>query len=238
MNKEISFFKGLNLWKNGYLEGDPLDPAAVPNSFIHKTQHLGFAKTNGKPYLNVVYQECIKPYITPETMALEIGPGGGTWTKCMLSAKEIHTLDVLEKTPNFSKNVEKYEHKIKYHVVNDFSCSELPNNYFDYMFSFGSICHISFDGITEYAKNLFNKLKPEANCFWMISDEKKFSKDTGVKTSFPSNFNNHMVGFYKQNIPETCNMLKQIGYQIISEDLDIILRDPIIHFKKPKIASI
>ena len=235
MEQEIAFFKEQNYWPLGYWEGNPLDPSAVPRSLINNQQHLGFAKSNGKPYLNIVYQECIKPYITPDINVIEIGPGRGTWTKCMLSANEIHTLDVAEATPGFWANVKTDAYKVKYNVVRDFSCSELPNNYFDYMFSFGCLCHVSFDGVTEYAKNVFNKLKPGANCFWMIADEEKFSKDTGNTVNFPSKFNNSRVGFYKQNIPETCSMLKDVGYEIVAEDLDIIFRDPIIHFKKPKV---
>jgi hypothetical protein len=43
------------------------------------------------------------------------------------------------------------------------------------MFSFGCLCHISFDGITEYATNLFPKLKSGCNCFWMIADYDKLN---------------------------------------------------------------
>ena len=41
------------------------------------------------------------------------------------------------------------------------------------MFSFGTLCHVSFEGIEEYAKNLHKKLKTGANCFWMIGDYNK-----------------------------------------------------------------
>jgi hypothetical protein len=50
----------------------------------------------------------------------------------------------------------------------------LPANYFDYMFSFGCLCHVSFEGVTEYAKNIFPKLKSGANCFWLVADKKKY----------------------------------------------------------------
>jgi len=63
-----------------------------------------------------------------------------------------------------------FEVPLKYFQVDDFSCSILPDNHFDYMFSFGCLCHVSLEGITAYAQNLFGKLKPGANCFWMIAD--------------------------------------------------------------------
>ena len=35
----------------------------------------------------------------------------------------------------------------------------LPEDYFNYMFSFGCLCHVSFEGISEYAENIFPKLQ-------------------------------------------------------------------------------
>ena len=42
------------------------------------------------------------------------------------------------------------------------------------MFSFGCLCHVSFEGVSEYAENIFGKLKSGANCFWMIADRQKY----------------------------------------------------------------
>lgn len=227
--QEMDFMKKHHPWPHGSFEGDPLNPSAIPRSFIDKNQYLGYAKTNKKPFLNVVYQECIKPFINAETVALEVGPGRGGWTRCMLEAKEIYTLDVVEPPPKFLVDL----NKIKYIVVNNFDCEELPDNHINYMFSFNTLCHITFAGMSEYAKNLFKKLKPGANCFWMIADEKKLSKSSGNEQRYPEEFKHTVGNFYRQGALETSEMLKDIGYEVVSEDLDILHRDPIIHFKKP-----
>ena len=52
----------------------------------------------------------------------------------------------------------------------------LPENHFDYLFSFGCLCHVSFSGIEEYAKNLFPKLKSGAHCFWLVADYEKYNR--------------------------------------------------------------
>jgi len=52
------------------------------------------------------------------------------------------------------------------------------------MFSFGCLCHVSFDGITAYAQNLLPKLKSGAHCFWMVGDYKKFN--AAIEASNPS----------------------------------------------------
>jgi hypothetical protein len=65
---------------------------------------------------------------------------------------------------------------VKYIQVKDFECNMLPESYFDYMFSFGCLCHVSFDGIEEYAENIFPKLKRNSNCFWMVADYEKYDQ--------------------------------------------------------------
>lgn len=68
-----------------------------------------------------------------------------------------------------------YPENVKYFQVKDCECEMLPENYFDYMFSFGCLCHVSFEGITKYAINIYPKLKRGSNCFWMVADYDKFN---------------------------------------------------------------
>ena len=35
---------------------------------------------------------------------------------------------------------------MRYVEVSDFSCRELPDDHFDFLFSFGVFCHISWEG--------------------------------------------------------------------------------------------
>lgn len=154
------------IWKGGYFEGDPLDPLSRSTY-----DQVGYISV-----IHATYLRCIRPFINKDTVALEIGPGRGAWTKTLLPAKEIYVMDALSaKHNNFFDYVGKVDH-VKYLQVKDFSCKQLPNNYFDYMFSFGTLCHVSFEGIEEYAQNLYDKLKPGANCFWMIADYKKYNE--------------------------------------------------------------
>ena len=101
---------------------------------------------------------------------MEIGPGRGAWTRCMLNAREVWCLDAKSREDN---EIDKYlgsPKNMTYQQVDDFSCSTLPDNYFTYVFSFGTFCHISFEGVSQYARNMYPKLKKGAHCFWMLSD--------------------------------------------------------------------
>lgn len=162
-SREIAAFQ--TLWSGGYYEGDPLDPLAVSGY-----GELGFISV-----LHATYLRCVKPYITGTSVALEIGPGRGAWTKALLPSKEVYALDALPEEHNrFFKYLGNPKH-VKYFQVQDLNCDMLPDSHFNYMFSFGCLCHVSFAGITEYARNLFPKLVSGSNCFWMIGDYDKWN---------------------------------------------------------------
>lgn len=54
---------------------------------------------------------------------------------------------------------------INYFEVQDFSMNEVPDNYINYAFSYDELCYVSYDGIHEYAINIWKKMKPGANAF-------------------------------------------------------------------------
>ena len=163
-SNEIAAFEGL--WEGGYYEGDPTVP-------LTKSSYVGFGYIST---LYATYLRCIRPYIKPDTIALEIGPGRGTWTKGLLGARDVWVMDALSAEHNGFFEYLKHPENVKYFQVEDFECRDLPDDHFDYMFSFGCLCHVSFDGITQYADNVFDKLKPGANCFWMVADKTRYEQ--------------------------------------------------------------
>lgn len=162
---EIHQFDGL--WKGGYYEGDPLDPLG-PSSY----QSIGYMSS-----LFATYLCCIKPYVGSSTAVVEIGPGRGAWTRAFLgrNAKEVWCLDVLSREHNgFDEYVGKDE-RIRYIQVDDFSCRDLPDDHFHFLFSFGCFCHLSPVAIEEYLRNLRPKLRPGAHGFVLIADFDKYN---------------------------------------------------------------
>lgn len=163
LDSELQSFQ--NLWKGGFYEGDPLDPMGAS----------GYRSIGYMSVLHVVYLTCIKPYVSPHSVVIEIGPGRGCWTKAFLNAQEIWCLDALSAEHNDFWSYLGCPTNVKYFQVQDFGCDMLPEDKFDYLFSFGCFCHISFESITEYAKNLYPKLKKGAHCFVMIADYDKYN---------------------------------------------------------------
>jgi len=163
LQKELESFQ--TLWEGGYFLGEPLDP-------------MGYSDYRLLGYLSVLYATylaCIRPYVTKRSVVLEIGPGRGAWTKTFLHAKEVWCLDALPAEHNRFWDHLGHPANVQYFQVKDFSCRVLPENNFDYLFSFGCFCHISFEGISEYMKNLYPKLKSGAHGFVMVADYSKYN---------------------------------------------------------------
>lgn len=242
-----------NKWHGGYFEGQPLDPLGTS-----PYGQLGFISI-----LNATYLRCIKPYVTSQTVALEIGPGRGAWTQCLLPAKEVYALDALSAEHNGFFAFLRNPPNVKYFQVSDFECAMLPDNHFDYMFSHGCLCHVSFNGVKRYANRIYPKLKSGSNCFWMIGDADKYNAAYAKLSIWdslarvvpaegrpliaqlkqmcqqihrlpPGQTDQPGPGqWYAAGLARTCAMLINEGYEIVDPDVGTNIRDPIIHFKKP-----
>lgn len=250
LRRELDSFQ--NLWKGGYFEGNPLDPLA-PSHY----GSLGYMSI-----LHATYIACIRPFIHPHVTALEIGPGRGAWTRTMLKAREVWCLDALSAEHNgFWGYVGRQPH-VQYRQVTDFSCSELPDDAIDYLFSFGCLCHVSFDGITVYMENLWPKLRSGANAFIMIADYQKYNwaaenqRSLDIRRALAPIARLEWDGlplpgqalrmldvnenqepspgrWYHAGVERTCLMLIAKGYQIVTPDVGVNFRDVVIHFRKP-----
>jgi hypothetical protein len=251
LKDELGSFQ--QLWQGGYFEGNPLDPLATS-----AYGQLGFISI-----LHATYLRCIKPYVRSETVSLEIGPGRGAWTRCLLPSKQVYALDALSAEHNGFFNYLGHPRNVKYFQMTDFDCGFLPDNSIDFMFSHGCLCHVSFDGITQYATNLFPKMKTGSDCFWMIADYEKYNAAYARLSIWealdrtlpphgkpliaqlrhmnekihriPADENDQPAPgrWYDAGINRTCAMLESVGYKILDPDVGTNPRDPIIHFRKP-----
>jgi len=154
-------------WKGGYYEGDPLDPYGE-SSYAQ----MGFVSV-----IAVSFKKRIKPHVTPATRVLEIGPGRGAWTKAMLGANEIWCLDVNTPEHNgFWQHVgDAHRDKVRYLRVADFSCAGLPDDHFDFLFSYGTFCHIPVEGQRSYLRNVLGKMRRGAVATIMVADYDKYN---------------------------------------------------------------
>lgn len=241
----------LEIWGGGYREGDPLDPLSAS-----KYHHFGWISS-----LHVIYLICIKPFVGAETTALEIGCGGGAWSRAIAACRprELWCVDVLpSEETGFWEHVGR-DPSVRYVQVDDFTCSSFPDGHFDYFFSFGCFCHLSPPAVLEYLTNLARKLKPGARGFLMVADYNKFNaaqqawrhsltrlvpptlheKMRGISSRLPVQFydlNEDQVPrpgrWYHAGTDEVCAILSGLGMEIMDRDMGVNIRDPLIHFRK------
>jgi hypothetical protein len=171
-SSELTFLGRANqftkIWRGGYFEGDPLDPTT-------SSSYIAYGYNS---FLYTVYLVCIKPYITKQSVVLEIGPGRGAWTKTFLhlGAKKIWCLDAAPpEHTGFYEYVGKHD-SITYICVSDARLTEIDNDSIDFFFSFGVFCHLPQSIISDYLRHLASKMKSGAHCFLMVGDFEKYNK--------------------------------------------------------------
>lgn len=152
------------MWPGGFYAGDPGNPMYG---------QWGITAMLGIPH--AIYLACIRPNVNASTTVLEIGCGRGAWSRLMVNAKHLYCLDALGAEHNgFYEYVGRHAN-VEYHKVEDFSLREIPLDSIDFAFSYDALCHASFSGITEYATNLYPRMRPGAQGFWMVADYHKYN---------------------------------------------------------------
>jgi SAM-dependent methyltransferase len=106
-----------------------------------------------------VVDEYINPYLTHDSTIVEIGCGGGRWTRFLTPAKKLIAVDI---------NAEFFEPlqamfptaRLEFYRPAAFDLGPIANDSVDFVFSFGTFVHIEPDGIAQYLAEIHRVLKP------------------------------------------------------------------------------
>ena len=155
-------------------------------------------------WLIYVRNRFILPFINAEHTALEIGVGGGRWTKYLLEFKKIYAVDYHTEILNELKK--NYNEKNMVFIKNngdDFP--GIPKSSIDFLFSFGTFVHLDKPIIRNYLKNIKPILKANSNVVIHYSDKTK--KNAQMNKDF------------SDTTPEIMReMVRAAGYKIREED--------------------
>lgn len=145
------------------------------------------------------------PYVDDSEDAVEIGPGGGRWTRHLLGFKRVYAVDYYEELlAELRRNVE--APNVVFIKNNGSDFPGIPEHSVNYVFSFGTFVHLERDVIEDYLRNIAAILKPGGSVVIQYSDKtKQAARDN---TSF------------SENTPEQMReLLLRNGYRILEEDL-------------------
>jgi SAM-dependent methyltransferase len=158
------------------------------------------------------------PYITPDSTIVEIGVGGGRWTRYMLKAKQIYAVDYHQEILDLLKsNFPKPNIKFIKNNGDDFP--GVPPQSVDFLFSVGTFVHLELNIIDGYLRNMKPLLKPSSVVVIQYSDR---SKPLGNTEGFADNDPDRMRALVQKH-----------GYEVVEEDLKTIWHSSVIRFKLP-----
>ena len=166
--------------------------------------------------LRFIRDRYVTPFVNPEHVAVDIGCGGGRWTRYLLGFKTVYAVDYYEELlSEFRKSFLRHRH-VKSIKNNGTDFPGIALQSVDYIFSFGCFGHINQTLIEGYLGHIKEILKPGGNVIIHYSDKNKImAQDAG----------------FSDNTPEQMRALVlSRGYTIIQEDTTTMWNGSIIHF--------
>jgi phospholipid N-methyltransferase len=177
--------------------------------------HWGDPEDN--PILKKVRDHWLLPYVHENHDAVEIGPGGGRWTRYMLKFRRIHAVDYhQELLDELKKNFSQDNLTLIKNNGTDFP--GIGPRSIDFIFSFGVFVHLDVEIIAAYLKSMKAIVRPATQIILQYSDDSKpFAKQN--------------AGFSKNN-PETMRKLvTDEGFRILEEDAKSVGHGAIMRFQ-------
>jgi SAM-dependent methyltransferase len=177
---------------------------------------LEWGNPEASPPLGYVRDHFLLPYLTPETTAVEIGCGGGRWTRYMLGVKKLYAVDFHQEIlDELRSNIRSKNVTFVKNNGNDFP--GVPTESIDFLFSFGTFVHLDVEIIDQYLRNIRALMKPTSNVVIQYSDKTKplGERDKG----------------FSENDPDTMRqMVSSHRYFIYEEDVKSLWHSAVIRF--------
>ncbi len=167
--------------------------------------------------MRTVRDHWLLPYVRPDVVALEIGPGGGRWTRYLLPCRRLYAVEyyaelMAERRKNFSQP------NIIEILNNGTDFPGVPPASVDFVFSFGVFVHLDADIISAYLANLHAVIHPVTQIIIHYSD-----KDKPIAQQDP--------GFADNDPRRMRAMVEGAGYRIEEEDTSSFVHSAIMRFK-------
>ncbi len=192
---------------------DVASKTALPAKFIYGL-HWGDPE-NVSPLMYVRHQYVL-PYVNSNDTAVEIGPGGGRWTRYLLPFKKLYAVDYhAELLDELKKNFD--TPNMMFIKNNGVDFPGIEDNSIDFIFSFDVFVHLDTDLISQYLKSMKRIAKQGANIVIHYSDKNK------VMAQLDQTFS--------KNTPDQMRALVlEAGFKILEEDLTTMWHSSIIRF--------
>lgn len=184
-----------------------------------KPYGLHWGDPEEKAHLRFVRDNWCAPYVKPASVVVEIGPGGGRWTRYLLGCNTLYTVDYhAEMLDELKRN---YPVPHLHTVANN--GTDLPgiaDQSVDFVFSFGVFVHLDAPIIAGYLEEIARVLKRDGTAVIQYSDK---SKPVPAKND----------GFASTTPAQMRRMVMDAGFLILEENLTILQNSALIRFTRP-----
>jgi SAM-dependent methyltransferase len=167
--------------------------------------------------LRFIRDRYVLPFVNPEHTAVEIGPGGGRWTRYLLDFKAIYAVDYYDELLAELRKTFARHQNVKLIKNNGTDFPGISAQSIDYILSFGCFVHLNQTLIDGYLRHIKTILKPGGNAVIHYSDKNKIMAQ--------------VIPGFSENTPEQMRARVQgHGYRIIREDTTTMWHSSIVHF--------
>ena len=152
----------------GFHWGDP-EASRLRYWFLRLTQ-----RRPPPGYLRAALDKYLRPYVKPDSTVVEIGSGGGRWTKYLLEARKVFAVDVSsEFFPMLKERFPDAKDKLVFYQTSGTELDGIDSETIDFVYSFGVFVHIEPEDIDSYLGEIKRVLKPDAFATIQYADKTK-----------------------------------------------------------------
>lgn len=166
--------------------------------------------------LVAVRKKFLDPFVSPDKVSVEIGSGGGRWTRYLLSCKELICVELNPEMFDYIRNRFHHPKNVSYITTQGHDLPSVPNGSVDFIFSFGTFVHLEMETIAHYTESMSLVMKSGADLALQISNKHKEHAMT-EKPSFSENSPEFMVDTFTRN-----------GIKVIDIDNDVLFHSTMI----------
>jgi phospholipid N-methyltransferase len=158
----------------------------------------------------------IRPHVKPDHVGLEIGPGGGRWTRYLLGFRQLYVVDYYpEILEELKRQIDKPN--VKFIANNGTDFPGVPPNSVDFVVSIACFVHLEPHLIGAYLRNIASILRRGGSALLTYADQSKI----GARAN--RTFSNVTPELMRE-------MVTAAGFRIVEEDLTTLWNSGIVRF--------
>lgn len=167
------------------------------------------------PPLRFIRDRYVLPYVNPTHVALEIGPGGGRWTRYLLGFCALYLIDYHAEILAECRRAFRRHSHLRFITNSGTDFPGIAAHSIDYVFSFGTFVHLDLPIIEAYLGAIKAILRPRANVVLQYSDKRKIMAQINP-------------GFADTTPEQVRAAVEAAGFAVLEEDLTTLWHSSVI----------